>query len=66
MFGAAPDPTAIATVAALALVRGPMRWPLLAVPLLWCTIAALTQWAMNAPEALIVAAAALVALILVF
>jgi len=66
VFGVAPDPTAIATVAALALVRGPMRWPLLAVPLLWCTLAALTQWAMNAPEALIVAAAALFALILVF
>jgi hypothetical protein len=64
-FGVAPDPTAIATAAVLALVRRPMlRWLLLAIPLAACTIAALTQWAMGASEAVVVAAAALVALIL--
>ncbi len=61
-FGAAADPTAIATVATLALVRARIRWLLLAVPLLWCAVAAATLWAMNAPEALVVVAAALVAL----
>lgn len=45
-FGVAPDPTAIATVATLALVRGRIRWLLLAVPLLWCAVAAATLWAM--------------------
>jgi len=45
-FGVAADPTAIATVAVLSLVRGRMRWLLLAIPLLWCAIAAATQGAM--------------------
>ncbi len=62
VFGVAPDPTAIATVAVLALVRGRMRWLLLAVPLLWCAVTALTLWAMNAPEAVVVAGAVLLAL----
>jgi hypothetical protein len=45
-FGVTPDPTAIATVAALALVRGRVRWLLLIIPLLWCAIAGATLWAM--------------------
>ncbi len=57
-FGVAADPTAIASVAVLALIRGRIRWLLLVVPLLWCAIAAATLWAMNAPEALVVVAAA--------
>ncbi len=61
IFGLAPDPTAIATASALALVRGRVRWLLLLLPLLWCAIAAATLWAMKAPEAVVVAAAALLA-----
>jgi hypothetical protein len=61
-FGVAADPTAIATVAALALARGRARWALLAIPLLWCATAALTLWAMDSPQALIVACATLLAL----
>ena len=56
-FGVAPDPTALATVAALALVRGRVRWLLLVVPLLWCAFTALTLWAMKSPEAIVVVAA---------
>ena len=41
-FGVAPDPTAIATIATLALVRGRIKWLLLVVPVLWCAVAALT------------------------
>ena len=41
-FGVTPDPTAIATVATLALVRGRIKWLLLVVPVLWCALAALT------------------------
>ena len=63
-FGAAADPTAIATLAVLALARGPIRWLLAVLPLLWCAIAAATLWTMNAPEAGIVAGAALLALLL--
>jgi hypothetical protein len=47
-FGVTPDPTAIATVATLVLVRGRVRWLLLTVPLLWCGITAATLWAMAA------------------
>jgi hypothetical protein len=47
VFGLMPDPTAIATVAALALVRGRIRWLLLIVPLLWCAVAAATLWTMS-------------------
>jgi len=55
LFGVTPDPTAIATVAMLALVRGRLRWLLLVVPLLWCASAVLTLWAMKSPEAGVVA-----------
>jgi hypothetical protein len=47
-FGVTPDPTAIATVATLVLVRGRVRWLLLIVPLLWCAITAATLWALAA------------------
>lgn len=62
VLGVAPDPTAIATVAVLALVRGRIRWLLLAVPLGWCAIATATLWVMEAREAVVVAAATLLAL----
>jgi hypothetical protein len=60
VFGMSPDPTAIATLAALALLRGAIRWLLIAIPLLACVLGTLTQRAMGEPEALVVAAAALV------
>ena len=60
-FGMAPDPTAIATVAMMALIRGRIRWLLLIVPLLWCAVTAATLWTMDAPEAIVVAAATLLA-----
>ena len=62
-FGVAPDPTALATVAALALVRGRIRWLLLGVPLIWCAFTALTLRAMKSPEFFVVVALALVALL---
>jgi hypothetical protein len=64
VFGVAADPTALVTVAVLALARGRIRWLLLAIPLLWCTFTVLTLWAMRSPEALVVAGAALLALTL--
>jgi len=54
VFGVAADPTALATVAALVLVRGRVRWVLLVVPLAWCVFTALTLRAMKSPEALVV------------
>jgi hypothetical protein len=62
VFGVAADPTAIASVAVLALVRGRIRWLLLVVPVLWCAVSAATLWAMGAPEGWVVLAAGLLAL----
>lgn len=62
VFGVAPDPTAIATVAVLALIRGRIRWLLLIIPLLLCAATALTLWAVKAPEAVVVVVATLFAL----
>ena len=63
VFGVAPDPTAIATVAALGVLRGFPRWVLTIVPLAWCAIAAATLWAMNEiAQALVVVAAAALAI----
>ena len=65
-FGVAADPTALATVAALALVRGRIRWLLLAIPLLWCAFTALTLRAMKSPESLVVIATAMLGLVPAF
>jgi len=62
-FGVAPDPTALATVAVVALVRGRIRWLLLAIPLAWCAFTALTLRAMQSPEAFVVIVIALLALL---
>ncbi len=48
IFGIAPDPTAVGTLAVLALADGRMRWLLLLVPCLWCAISGATLWTMGA------------------
>lgn len=76
LFGLAPDPTVLATLALpLLLQRGQrptaaitekpdwpwlMLWP---VTLLWCFVSGATLWAMQAPEALLMPAGALLTLI---
>ena len=56
MFGVAPDPTAVATIGALLLAKGRIAL-LLALPLVWCAITALTLWTMEAPDAAVPASA---------
>jgi hypothetical protein len=56
IFGVAPDPTAVATIGALLLASGHIAW-LLALPLLWCAISALTLWTMEVPDAAVPASA---------
>jgi hypothetical protein len=56
IFGLAPDPTAVATIGALLLAKGRIAF-LLALPLLWCAITALTLWTMQAPDAAVPASA---------
>jgi hypothetical protein len=57
IFGLMPDPTVAATLGALlAMRRAP--WPLFVIPLLWCAITGMTLWAMDAPDALLMPAIA--------
>jgi hypothetical protein len=49
--GLAPDPTAVATLGALLLVRGWLRLALAFVPLGWCAVGGATLWTMDAPDA---------------
>ncbi len=60
MFGFAPDPTAVATLAALLAWRAP--WPLWVIPLLWCGASSATLHELHAPQAWLPAALALLAL----
>jgi Family of unknown function (DUF6064) len=50
VFGLAPDPTVAATLGALVALRR-AHVSLLVVPLAWCAISGLTLWAMDAPDA---------------
>lgn len=60
VFGIAPDPTAVATLAVLAATRVWARWLLMIVPLLWSMLTGLTLWTMGAAEALVAPASALI------
>jgi hypothetical protein len=62
IFGIAPDPTAVATLAVLALAQGHWRWWLMIIPLLWCAITGATLWTMEAGDFFIAPGAAIVAL----
>jgi hypothetical protein len=63
MFGVAPDPTAVATLALL-LLSARVPWLLLPVPLLWCAISGATLWTMQAPDGWVAPLVALLALLL--
>jgi hypothetical protein len=56
VFGIAPDPTGVATLAIL-LTATRVHTHLLIVPLLWCVFSALTLVAMNVPDAIVMIAA---------
>jgi hypothetical protein len=62
LFGLAPDPTALATLGLLLMLPGGGRAVLWPLPLAWCAISGATLWAMNAPEAPLLPAAAACAL----
>ncbi len=62
IFGLAPDPTALATLALLALADNGTRWPLLIVPAMWCLVSGLTLWVMEAADFFVPPAGATIAL----
>lgn len=59
-FALAPDPTVAATIGALIALRR-AHVTLLVIPLLWCALTGLTLWAMEAPEAVLMSAIAVLA-----
>jgi hypothetical protein len=61
LFGVAPDPTAVATLAVL-LTADRTPWPLMILPLLWCVLTGLTLWTMGSPDAFVMPLAAIVAI----
>ncbi|MDQ6891744.1 MAG: DUF6064 family protein [Acidobacteriota bacterium] len=65
VFGAAPDPTIVATVGVLLIARGRGRGTLMVVPALWCAITGGTLLAMRSPDFWIPPVAAAVATLLV-
>jgi hypothetical protein len=62
IFGLAPDPTALATLAVLALADGWTRWLLMIVPGIWCVLSAATLSALGAGEYFVPTAGALAAI----
>jgi hypothetical protein len=66
IFGIAPDPTVVATLGFLILLRGRQLWPLYPIPILWCLLSGLTLHTMGETQAWMpfaaVAVAALAAL----
>jgi hypothetical protein len=62
LFGIAPDPTALGTLAVLVLVRSKQRWIAAAIPALWCAISGLTLLALDAEDFFIPPLGALLAL----
>jgi Family of unknown function (DUF6064) len=59
VFGIAPDPTAVATLAVLALAHGRAKWVLMPIPLIWCAMSGATLWTMEASDFFIAPLAAL-------
>jgi hypothetical protein len=64
VFGVAPDPTAVATLGILLCGIEGRHWHLALVPLLWCATSGAFLLAMESPEALVMAAAGIGALVL--
>ena len=62
LAGVLPDPTAVATLAFMLMVRGRARWMLLAIPLLWCVASGVLAWARGSADALVTLGAAALAL----
>jgi hypothetical protein len=65
LFGIAPDPTVLATLGVL-LAADRARFELIVIPLARCAVTGATLWTMQSPDALLMPAAGLLALVLAF
>jgi hypothetical protein len=63
IFGIAPDPTVVATLGVLLLTTARLCLALLPVPVAWCAVSGATAWAMRSPDAWVMPAAGLLALV---
>jgi uncharacterized protein DUF6064 len=63
LFGAAPDPTVVATLGILVATERP-TWILVVIPILWCAISGATLWTMRSPDAILLPAIATLTLAL--
>jgi Family of unknown function (DUF6064) len=61
LFGLAPDPTVIATLALLAIAEGRGRWLMMVIPCLWCAISTLTLGVMGSADFFVPLAGAIAA-----
>jgi uncharacterized protein DUF6064 len=60
-FGVAPDPTVVATLGILVAAER-KQLMLVVIPLVWCIVSGATLWTMEAPEAFVLAAIAILTL----
>lgn len=63
VFGLTPDPTALASLAALALIARRMRFVLAVLPIGWCVFTGLTLWTLGRADYLIAPGLMAIALI---
>jgi hypothetical protein len=66
LFAMTPDATALATLGLLLMVRGRVAVWLAVIPVAWCFVTGSTLWVLEAPEAWILPAGALLTLALMF
>jgi hypothetical protein len=66
LFAMTPDATALATLGLLLLAKGRAAVWLVVIPVAWCFITGATLWVLEAPEALILPAGALLSIALLF
>ena len=64
LFAMTPDATALATLGLLLLAKGRVAIWLAAIPVAWCFITGATLWALEAPEAMILPAGAILTITL--
>jgi len=63
LFGTAPDPTAIATLALASMLPARLAWLLFPIPLAWCLVSTAMLWGLDSPVWPIPAALALITLV---
>jgi uncharacterized membrane protein YwaF len=66
LFAMTPDATALATLGLLLLAKGRVAVLLVVIPVAWCFVTGATLWVLEAPEAMILPAGAMLTIALMF